>query len=257
MGARLSRLKFWQVNGKVSLGLQLSPTVISKRSSRVNRLKDFLHNTELLDSFPSQEGTDTISPDKKDNALGFRDATFAWSNGGALPSSTARSLLKIEGELLFKQGTVNLIVGPTGSVKQFVYPFVISLRPQGITSLLMALLGDDETEIGEKVHSPLKDGLLVLKQRQWLTLSGGQRARVTLARAIYADTDTTARDDVLAALDVHTANWIVACVQVLCNHLLTLTSDTTGNASRVIWSTAEQYCSLPTTSGWRDPSLNL
>lgn len=51
----------------------------------------------------------------------------------------------------------------------------------------------DETEVGEK----------------GVTLSGGQKARVTLARAIYSDADIILLDDVLAALDVHTAKWIV------------------------------------------------
>lgn len=51
----------------------------------------------------------------------------------------------------------------------------------------------DKTEVGEK----------------GLTLSGGQKARVTLARAIYSTADTLLLDDVLSALDVHTARWIV------------------------------------------------
>ncbi|KAJ4477282.1 hypothetical protein J3R30DRAFT_3657757 [Lentinula aciculospora] len=51
----------------------------------------------------------------------------------------------------------------------------------------------DETEVGEK----------------GLTLSGGQKARVTLARAVYSSADVLLLDDVLAALDVHTSKWIV------------------------------------------------
>jgi ABC-type multidrug transport system ATPase subunit len=39
--------------------------------------------------------------------------------------------------------------------------------------------------------------------------SGGQKARITLARAIYSSADVLLLDDVLAALDVHTAKWIV------------------------------------------------
>ncbi|KAF9078002.1 hypothetical protein BDP27DRAFT_1207896 [Rhodocollybia butyracea] len=51
----------------------------------------------------------------------------------------------------------------------------------------------DDTEIGEK----------------GLSISGGQRARLTLARAVYSDAKVLLLDDVLAALDVHTAKWIV------------------------------------------------
>jgi ABC-type glutathione transport system ATPase component len=39
--------------------------------------------------------------------------------------------------------------------------------------------------------------------------SGGQKARITLARAIYSSANVLLLDDVLAALDVHTAKWIV------------------------------------------------
>lgn len=51
----------------------------------------------------------------------------------------------------------------------------------------------DRTEVGEK----------------GLTLSGGQKARVTLARAIYSKATIILLDDVLAALDVHTSKWII------------------------------------------------
>ena len=42
-----------------------------------------------------------------------------------------------------------------------------------------------------------------------MTLSGGQKARITLARAIYSSAEILLLDDILAALDVHTAKWIV------------------------------------------------
>lgn len=39
--------------------------------------------------------------------------------------------------------------------------------------------------------------------------SGGQKARVTFARALYSSASILLLDDILAALDVHTAKWIV------------------------------------------------
>ncbi|KAF8697734.1 P-loop containing nucleoside triphosphate hydrolase protein, partial [Rhizoctonia solani] len=53
--------------------------------------------------------------------------------------------------------------------------------------------GGDETEIGEK----------------GVSLSGGQKARVALARAVYARTQFVILDDVLSAVDSHTAEHIV------------------------------------------------
>jgi ABC-type transport system involved in cytochrome bd biosynthesis fused ATPase/permease subunit len=68
----------------------------------------------------------------------------------------------------------------------------------GLGQDLALFEGGDKTEVGEK----------------GLTLSGGQKARVTLARAVYSQAQVLILDDILAALDVHTAKWIVEkCLQ--------------------------------------------
>ncbi|KAH7102647.1 P-loop containing nucleoside triphosphate hydrolase protein [Auriculariales sp. MPI-PUGE-AT-0066] len=58
---------------------------------------------------------------------------------------------------------------------------------------LAQLDGGDATEIGDK-------GII---------LSGGQKARVALARAVYAHTKTVLLDDVLSAVDTHTAKTLI------------------------------------------------
>jgi energy-coupling factor transporter ATP-binding protein EcfA2 len=62
--------------------------------------------------------------------IGFRNASFTWTNEAQSPVSPGSSrrnfTLRIDEELIFKEGKFNLIIGPTGS---------------GKTSLLMALLG--------------------------------------------------------------------------------------------------------------------
>ncbi|KAJ7147409.1 P-loop containing nucleoside triphosphate hydrolase protein [Mycena crocata] len=217
------------------------------------RLNDFLHNTELLDSFVSNDAEHehnlVVVDDPALDVIGFRNTTFAWSNdepSGARTPSSRKFLLKVQGEVHFKAGCINLVVGPTGS---------------GKTSLLMALLGEMHhvpSSPSSWFNLPRDKGVSYAAQESWvmndtiknnilfnapmdterykkvlhqcclerdlelfdahdetevgekgLTLSGGQKARVTLARAIYSNTEIILLDDVLAALDVHTAKWIV------------------------------------------------
>ncbi|KAJ7293178.1 hypothetical protein C8J57DRAFT_1703993 [Mycena rebaudengoi] len=226
----------------------LSQTVTGKVS--LDRVNDFLHKTELLDEFTEKGSGEQLfePPESAASEIGFRDATFAWSNDtdGSLTPSRRKFMLKIEGEVLFKRGAINLVVGPTGS---------------GKTSLLMALLGEMHfvpSAPSSWYNLPRTKGVSYAAQESWvlnetikenilfgqkfdaerykkvvqqcalerdlelftagdatevgekgLTLSGGQKARITLARAVYSDAEILLLDDILAALDVHTAKWIV------------------------------------------------
>ncbi|TFK76755.1 P-loop containing nucleoside triphosphate hydrolase protein [Pluteus cervinus] len=217
----------------------------------LDRMTDFLQNTELLDAYAEKPSIPSILSDVSvhGNQIGFKDASFAWtseSTDGALTPSKRDFRLRVEDELIFKQGCINLILGPTGS---------------GKTSLLMALLGEMHfipTGPESWFHLPREGGVAYAAQESWvqnetirdnivfdspfdetryqkvvyqcalerdlelfhagdqtevgekgLTLSGGQKARVTLARAIYSQAKIILLDDVLAALDVHTAKWII------------------------------------------------
>ncbi|KAI0793372.1 hypothetical protein C8Q75DRAFT_749936 [Abortiporus biennis] len=194
--------------------------------------------------------------------------TWSSANDGAVTPGSARRnfILRIGNELTFKQGHINLIVGATGSGKTsllmallgemhyipngpdsyynlprdggvayasqeswvqnetikdnilFGAPFDEErynkvIYQCGLKRDLTLFDAGDETEVGEK----------------GLTLSGGQKARITLARAVYSRAQILLLDDVcplfcpgfdlvilhssclkvLAALDVHTAKWIV------------------------------------------------
>ena len=60
--------------------------------------------------------------------IGFNDAIFSWTGAcdGTLTPSRREFSLHLEGNVFFRRGALNMVVGPTGS---------------GKTSLLMALLG--------------------------------------------------------------------------------------------------------------------
>ncbi|KAJ7776222.1 P-loop containing nucleoside triphosphate hydrolase protein [Mycena metata] len=237
------------LSGQLWFTFEGTSMVIKARVS-LNRLNDFLNQTELLDSFTSNDAPATVIADEAPSEpIGFRDAIFSWANDddadGTLTPSSRRFILRIEGELLFKSG-FNLVVGPTGS---------------GKTSLLMALLGEMhliQSSPASWFNLPRQGGVSYAAQESWvlndtiknnilfntpldeqryrkviyqcclerdlelfdagdetevgekgLTLSGGQKARVTLARSVYANSQVVILDDILAALDVHTAKWVV------------------------------------------------
>jgi hypothetical protein len=76
-------------------------------------MTDFLQNTELLDFLrtPSEEIVDDAENKPPAGIVGFCDASFVWSKEGA--SDSQAFVLRIDDELQFKQGGINLVIGPT------------------------------------------------------------------------------------------------------------------------------------------------
>ncbi|KAF5356102.1 hypothetical protein D9756_004037 [Leucocoprinus leucothites] len=215
----------------------------------LDRVNEFLKETEMLDAYTGEDQTAFLPKlEADDPRIGFNDVTFAWSidADGTLTPSKRKHLLRIDGELLFKRNALNLIVGPTGSGKTSILMALLGEmhylpigpgswfnlpRKDGIAYAAQESWVQNET-IKENIlfGSPYDEeryrkvlhqcslerdlelfeaGDLTEVGEKGLTLSGGQKARVTLARAIYSPAEIILLDDVLAALDVHTAKWIV------------------------------------------------
>ncbi|KAF8171621.1 P-loop containing nucleoside triphosphate hydrolase protein [Mycena galopus ATCC 62051] len=213
-------------------------TLMSGKVS-IDRVNDFLKKTELLDAFTEKETPELFAPDPAaEQQIGFRNAAFAWSKESdwSLTRSQGQFLLKIEGELLFQLGRINLVVGPTGSGEMHWIPS----SPDSWYNLPrvggVAYAAQESWVLNETIrdnivfHTPFDEERYkkVLYQcalepdlnlfqagdqtevgEKGLTLSGGQKARLTLARAVYSNASILLLDDVLAALDVHTAQWII------------------------------------------------
>ncbi|KAI0746563.1 P-loop containing nucleoside triphosphate hydrolase protein [Daedaleopsis nitida] len=232
--------------------------MIIQANVAVERLQEFLEKTELIDEFTAPEDPDTAMilsstvPDAYKDSIAIRQASFTWANDSALvavtPGGTRKRtfVLRVEDEVLFRRGKLNIVVGPTGA---------------GKTSLLMALLGEMHyipAGPDSFISLPREGGVAYAAQESWvqndtiknniifgapfdevrykqvleqcalkrdlelfdagdqtevgekgITLSGGQKARITLARAVYSSAEIVLLDDILAALDVHTSRWIV------------------------------------------------
>ncbi|KAI0693031.1 hypothetical protein BC835DRAFT_1520746 [Cytidiella melzeri] len=181
--------------------------------------------------------------------IGIGRATFSWSNedtDGSFTPSKQTFRLHIDDELVFKKGCLNLIIGPTGSGKTSMLMALLGemhYMPDGPESWMnvpreggVAYAAQESWVQNESIKENIIFGSPVNEERykkvihqcgltrdlslfeagdatevgeKGLTLSGGQKARVTLARAVYSRAEIVLLDDVLAALDVHTSRWIV------------------------------------------------
>jgi len=55
----------------------------------------------------------------------------------------------------------------------------------------------------------LPEGEKTMVGEKGINVSGGQKARINLARALYSNKDIYLFDDIISAVDVHVGNFIV------------------------------------------------
>lgn len=213
--------------------LSILPMVITsiiEASVAVNRLTEYLTSDELQEDAVLFQ--DSVTHNGDESVL-LRDASFTWNKYqesnileninlsarkgeltcivGRVGAGKSSLLQAILGDLWKTQGEV-VVRGRIAYVAQQAWVMNASVRenivfghrwdPQfyELTIEACALVDDfktlpdgDQTEVGER----------------GISLSGGQKARLTLARAVYARADIYLLDDVLSAVDSHVGRHII------------------------------------------------
>lgn len=210
--------------------MSILPMVISsivETSVALKRIRTFLLKEEINEDDISREYN-------KENAVIVKNATVGWSNKeptlsnmnfdvkkgeliavvGSVGSGKTSLLSCLLGDMHKFNGSINMD-GSVAYVPQqpwiqnatlkanvlFGYPLDEKLYKDVINACalrndLKILSAGDETEIGEK----------------GINLSGGQKARVSLSRAVYSNADIYILDDPLSAVDAHVSKHIFESV---------------------------------------------
>ncbi|KAI0793376.1 hypothetical protein C8Q75DRAFT_558190 [Abortiporus biennis] len=200
----------------------------------------------------SAESLHPIVTTEDTDDIGIQETAFRWETDSTKGASDRRGFtLRIEDKVFFQPGKINLVIGQTGSGKTSLLmallgemhaaplgpnPKICLPRHKGIAyhaqeswvlngtirnNIIFGANFDEERYNAVLTQCSLNHDLRLFDAgdqtevgEKGITLSGGQKARITLARAVYSNAETLLLDDVLAALDVHTAKWIIdKCLQ--------------------------------------------
>ncbi len=205
-------------------------TSIIEATVAVGRLTSFFTAEELqADAVQTKE----CAVNMGDESVRIRDATFTWDRNesrncledidfvahkgelscvvgrvGAGKSSFLQAILgdiwKIHGELVVHGATAYVAQSPwvmNASVKENItfghrwdpHFYQRTIHACAFVEDLKTLPDGDQTEVGER----------------GISLSGGQKARLTLARAVYARADVYLLDDCLSAVDQHVGRHLI------------------------------------------------
>ncbi|KAG6844742.1 hypothetical protein H0H87_004074 [Tephrocybe sp. NHM501043] len=196
----------------------------------VKRLSDFLNAEELQGD--ARKLVTAPALNRRYEVLNIKDADFSWEKNAVEPTLEGINLTVKKGELLGVLGRVgagktsllSAIIGDmTRREGEVVLAGSVAYAPQNPWILSATVRENilfsheyDETFYNLVIEAcALGQDLTLLPQgdltevgEKGITLSGGQRARISLARAVYARADLVLLDDCLAAVDSHVARHV-------------------------------------------------
>ncbi|KAI0359724.1 P-loop containing nucleoside triphosphate hydrolase protein [Trametes cingulata] len=207
----------------------------------MQRIEKFLAEPEVPD-WASSLKRPSEPTSSNDAEIGFDNATFEWD---VAPTEAPARFTLGPLDIRFPPGKLTLVSGPTGSGKSAL--LVALLGEMNCTSgrVILNKAGHQVAYCAQNPwleHATIRDNIIfgagygydearyravvdacALEKdfeifsagdmteigEKGITLSGGQRARIALARALYSPAKCILLDDPLAAVDLHTAQHIV------------------------------------------------
>ncbi|PPQ63821.1 hypothetical protein CVT24_009771 [Panaeolus cyanescens] len=208
----------------------------------MKRIEEFLQEDEVPEWASTLLAPAQPSSSKSD--IGFEDAAFEWedfSNAASTPSRFHLGPLNVK----FPIGKLTIVSGPTGSGKSALLSALLGEMHCTAGRVIIQKVNHQVAFCAQNPwleHATIRDNIVfgspapfdetryqsvldacALRQdlaifaagdmteigEKGITLSGGQRARIALARAMYSQAKYILLDDPLAAVDMHTALHLV------------------------------------------------